>query len=245
MQFKGFGSVPQQKLIKDWLLPECQKHYTDEAYNVESLKTSINLWVGGFCQRKADKNDGVEARVTLSTGCFGMMCQIDPELEKLGEREFKSLLSRLKNDVDFYMEFIDRLYQKVKERVFAGDIEGLNILVKESRDYKDWLAENGVVATNIQLIDGWAHPLADSGEVNGEETINTWAFASLICATATGRLSEGNKEKAVSMLLSEGVLKMEGWEAQVRFCKEIDAMYLQLINDLHSKLEQKLDQAFS
>jgi hypothetical protein len=243
-KFKGFGATPQPKLIKGWLLPECQKHYTDEAYNVESLKTTINLWVGYFCQRKKDDKDGLEARIAVSTSSFGMLCQVDPMLERLDECLFKSLLTSLKDDAEFYIAFIDKIYWKVKERVDSGDTEDLSILVKESADYKEWLAERGIVSSRITLKDGWIHPLSDTNTVNGEDTMNTWAFASLVCGTATGRLEDGNKDRAVSMLISEGVLDVKNWQARLQLCEQLDAVYVQLINDLHSKLEQKIDKAF-
>ena len=244
-QFKGFGSVPQQKLIKEWLLPECQKHYTDNAYNVDSLKTSINIMVGYFSQRKIDLKDGFEARVSASTGAFGMICQIDSDLESTNEEELKSLLDRLRGDNDFYIEFIEHLYLKVKDRVVTGDFEGLNILIKQSTDYKEWLAETGVASAGIVLKNGWVHPLTEVYELNGEEVMNTWGMASTICAVATGRLPDGDKEKMISILLSEGVLEMETFESQIKFCSCMDALYLQLVNDLNSKIENEFEKAFS
>ncbi len=244
-KFKGFGSAPKQKLIKGWLLPECQKHYTDNAYNIESLKTTINIMVGYFSQRKIDVKDVFEGRIQVSTGAFGMMCQIDSELENIDEHKFKSLLDKLRDNNDFYVEFIERLYQKVKERVFAGDFETLNVLIKQSRDYKEWLAVTGVASTGIALKDGWAHPLTEVSEIDGEKVVNLWGMASTICAVATGRLPDGDKEKTVSILLSEGILEMETWQSQIKLCACMDALYLQLVNDLHSKLEQKFEAAFS
>jgi hypothetical protein len=244
-QFKGFGSAP--KLIKGWLLPELQENYTDNAYNMASLKTTINLWTGYLCYRKVDKSDCFERRVEVASSCFALLCQIDSELDKLtaDETNFKSLINRLKNDDDFYISFINKRYELVKARTLAGDTEDLNVLIKESYDYKDWLKESGVLSAGIELVDGWGHPLSAAGKViDGEETMNTWAFASMICATATKRLEGGNQEKAVSMLITFGVLEPETWQTKVEICRQIDAEYIQIINRCHAELENKLEKAF-
>lgn len=93
------------------------------------------------------------------------------------------------------------------------------------------------------------HPLIEKyegqPETNGEETINSWAFASMIAHVATGRV-EGDQPAAIEMAKDciYTVSVLHDFDRLIGNAVLTDEGMMALINVINEGLEKKFDEAF-
>lgn len=236
---KGFGK--QSALYKGWLIEEARKGFQDDLVDVRNLYTIICSAVGTVSGRKVEEDAELRAHITV------LLLSLDKEQrEQIQSKKsnHKRWISRLATDEEFYVNYVRHIADLIKAKVFDGELDEVNGLFKETDQYQQWMEEAGFANPRIRLISRIFHPLTTMHECEetGESLTNLWGTSSMMAAIACDRKPKGATEdpkETISLLLQEGVLSFESYEARLEAAHTLDSVYLELIFDIHQMLERK------
>ena len=240
------SSQPEVSLVYGWVLPELVDHYNHETnqFDVQNLLLLINFLTAFMTLRNIRGRDMSQGAISRSaSSAFSLLSDM---ISSGGGKEKALSIEQIKTlgrDTNAYIQFIHETYNLVVKKLQEGDLKGLNSLVFLTNEYKDSVKE-GLLGLNVVLGNNWMHPLGQEKD----EDINYWAFASMICGTATGRLKDGDLEKgdtdtAVSILINLGVVEISKIESTLAVCRLIDSEYLTLLQKTKELLDNKANAA--